>query len=158
RNLQAILLNISTDSLLVVGMTMAIVGGGFDLSVGSTLMWAGILCGQLLGGDFPIPVAVGLTLGSGLLVGCVHGGLVTRIAITPPIATLGTMTVVRGIALEAIQGAPITRLPSSFTSFGQGDFVMPGGGLVLVMGLVFVVGDLVMRRARYFRQIYFVGG
>jgi ribose transport system permease protein len=158
RNLQAILLNISTDSLLVVGMTLAIVAGGFDLSVGATLMWSGIVCGELLAKGFGVPFAVSVALGTGLLVGWVNGVLVTRIGINPLIATLGTMTVVRGIALQAIQGAPITRLPESFTAFGQGTIGMPGGALVAVMLVVFVAADVLMNHARFFRQIYFVGG
>lgn len=157
-NLAAILLNISTDALLVVGMTLVIVAGGFDLSVGATLMWAGIVCAQILVRGFPIPFAVGVALGAGALVGWVNGVLVTRVGINPLIATLGTMTVVRGLALESIQGNPVPGLPEAFTAFGQSTVLMSGGALVFVMGAVLVAGDLLLRHARFLRQIYFVGG
>jgi ribose transport system permease protein len=139
-------------------MTILMVSGGFDLSVGSTLALAGAVSGYAMTKfDVPIPLAILLGLGVGVLIGLINGLLVTKVRINPFIATLGMMQVVRGIVFLVTAGLGIPNLPDGFNYFGQEKWLniqIP----VWIMLFFVVVGEILLRRSRFFRQSYFVGG
>jgi len=146
---------------MVVGMTMIIIAGGFDLSVGSTVALGGIIACKLMVGGTPIPVAVLAGMIGGAAVGGVNGFIITKIGVNPLIATLGTMIIVRGLCLVAVQASPVTGLPPAFAKLGDalrlGDgFALPYS--VLLMAAMVIAGDLLLRHSRFLRQVYYVGG
>ncbi len=157
-NLIAIARAFSMEALVVVGMSMLLIGGFFDLSVGAVMALAGVVTASLIvKGHMPIPVAI---LG-GLVVGAVTGGIngfvVTRIKVNALIATLGMMSVARGVALGYTEGRSQINLPKEFNYIGQGDlWNMPL--IVLYMIVIVLVADTMMRRGRALRQLYYVGG
>jgi ribose transport system permease protein len=161
-NWRVITVNISTDALMVVGMTLVIIAGGFDLSVGSTLAWGGIVTCKLMVVGVPIPVAILLGLTSGAVVGLVNGFIITKIGVNPLITTLGTMIIVRGVCLVTVQANPVTGLPPAFEQIGGGsiqltqDFGIPYP--VVVMVLTVIIADVLLRHSRFLRQVYYVGG
>jgi ribose transport system permease protein len=160
-NWRVIAVNISTDALMVVGMTMIIIAGGFDLSVGSTVALGGIIACKLMVGGTPIPLAAAIGLLGGGAVGIVNGFVITKVGVNPLIATLGTMTIVRGLCLVAVQASPVTGLPAGFSKLGDAlhlgaSFDLPYS--VLLMGVVVVAADLLLRHSRFLRQVYYVGG
>jgi ribose transport system permease protein len=160
-NWRVIAVNISTDALMVVGMTLIIIAGGFDLSVGSTLALGGIIACKLMVGGTPIPVAIAAGLVGGAAVGAVNGFIITKVGVNPLIATLGTMIIVRGLCLVAVQASPVTGLPPAFAKLGDALHLGEGFALpysVLLMVLVVIVGDLLLRHSRFLRQVYYVGG
>jgi ribose transport system permease protein len=160
-NWRVIAVNISTDALMVVGMTLIIIGGGFDLSVGSTVALGGIIACKLMVGGTPIAAAVALGLLGGAGVGVVNGFVITKVGVNPLIATLGTMTIVRGLCLVAVQASPVTGLPAPFARLGESLHLSAGFELpyaVLLMGVVVLAADLLLRHARFLRQVYYVGG
>jgi len=157
-NLIAIARAFSMEALVVVGMSMLLIGGFFDLSVGSVMALAGIVCASLIvRGHLPVPLAILGGLAVGAITGAVNGFVVTRVKVNALIATLGMMSVARGIALGYTEGRPVINLPQSFNIIGQGDlFSMP---LIVLYMLVIVLGaDVLLRRARAPRQLYYVGG
>ncbi len=160
-NWRVIAVNISTDALMVVGMTLVIIAGGFDLSVGSTLALGGIVTCKLMVVGVPIPLAIALGLLAGALVGAVNGFIVTKIGVNPLITTLGTMIIVRGICLVAVQANPVTGLPDSFARISDG--IQIGGVVtipypIVIMMVTVAVADLLLRHSRFLRQVYYVGG
>ena len=156
-NFRAVMLGFSMEGMVVVGMTMLLVGGLFDLSVGSTMALSGMVTGDLLGHGLPLGLAILAGLASGALVGLVNGYIVSGLKVNALIATLGTMSIVRGIALTQWQGQPVIDLPKSFTAIGQGvTWGVPVPLLILIV--LVILSDVVMRRARWFRQIYYLGG
>lgn len=160
-NWRVIAVNISTDALMVVGMTLIIIAGGFDLSVGSTVALGGIIACKLMVGGTPIPVAITAGLLGGAAVGAVNGFIITKVGVNPLIATLGTMIIVRGLCLVAVQASPVTGLPPAFAKLGDALHLGEGFALpysVLLMIIVVVVGDLLLRHSRFLRQVYYVGG
>ncbi|MCX6066187.1 MAG: ABC transporter permease [Chloroflexi bacterium] len=139
-------------------MTVLMVSGGFDLSVGSVLALAGAVAGYSIT-KFGAPVWLGILLGllTGVVIGLVNGLLVTKIRVNPFIATLGMMQVVRGIVFLLTSGLGISNLPDSFNYFGQEKWF----GLqvpVWIMLFLVIVGEILLRRWSFFRQSYFVGG
>jgi ribose transport system permease protein len=156
-NFRAVMLGFSMEGMVVIGMTMLLVAGLFDLSVGSTMALCGMLTADLLLRGVPEVVAILTGLVAGMAVGLVNGLIVSKVKVNALIATLGTMSIVRGIALTIWQGQPVINLPSSFTALGK--TVVWGMPLPFIM-LVFlvIITDILMRRGRWFRQAYYVGG
>ncbi len=156
-NLNAISLGFATSAIIVVGMTAALVSGGFDLSVGSVFAMGGVVTAIALRAELPIPLSMLLGVGSGILAGLINGILITKAQINPFITTLGMMGIARGISLALTGGTTIAGLPSEFYVFGQGKtFDIPN--LILIALFAIIIGDLLMRRSAAMRQIYYVGG
>jgi ribose transport system permease protein len=165
-NLNAILIGLSIDGIMVVGMTMILVQGGFDLSIGSIVGLTGIIAAMVLGSGgswSSIGLAIVAAILVGGIMGAINGVLITRVGVNALIATLGTMGAIRGITLVITQGRPIASIPKSFDFIGQG-FIFGNEGfsglpvVVLIMLVVIVVGDILLRRTRFFRQVYYIGG
>jgi ribose transport system permease protein len=156
-NLNAISLGFATSAIMVVGMTAALVSGGFDLSVGSVFAMGGVTVAVALRANLPIPIAMLCGVASGALAGMINGLLITRVEINPFITTLGMLGIARGVSLAITQGLPIAGLPPDFLIYGQGKTAeIPN--LILIALVVIVIGDILMRRSSAFRQIYYVGG
>jgi ribose transport system permease protein len=156
-NLNAIMLGFATSAIIVVGMTSALVSGGFDLSVGSVFALGGVTAAIALRANIPIGLSILIGVGVGMLAGFTTGTLITRAGINPFIATLGMMSIARGAGYAITEGSPLANLPKDFFIYGQGQlFGVPN--LVIIAFLIVIVGDILMRRAALFRQIYYVGG
>jgi ribose/xylose/arabinose/galactoside ABC-type transport system permease subunit/ABC-type sugar transport system substrate-binding protein len=156
-NLEAILLGMSLDSLIAIGMTFVIITGGFDLSVGSTFAFGGLIVGVLLQSGIPIPLAILGALLAGALVGFFNGIFITKVNVNPFVTTLGSMTIVRGIVLLATQGESITGFPNGFLDIGQGKMF----GVfypVLIMIAFLAIADFLLRKSRFLRKTYYIGG
>jgi len=160
-NFLAVSRGFAMEGMVVIGMTILLAGGMFDLSVGSTMALAGVVCAWALNQGLGIPTAIIAGLLVGIVVGFINGSIVTRIGVNPLITTLGMMSIARGIALVATQGKPISGFPKDFVFLGQGvlrllpDYPVPVP-FVLMLVLV-IISDILLRRARYFRQIYYIG-
>jgi ribose transport system permease protein len=156
-NLNAIMLGFATSAIIVVGMTAALVSGGFDLSVGSVFAMGGVTTAIALRAGLPVPIGILAGVGSGTVAGFVTGLLITRVGINPFIATLGMMGIARGVGYAITSGSPLANLPSDFFIYGQGRTAdIPN--LVLIALAIVIIGDVLMRRSAPFRQIYYVGG
>lgn len=155
-NFRAVAVGMAPTAIIVIGMAILLASGGFDLSVGSVMALSSTVVAMLLLAGLPIPLAVlcGLVLGAGI--GVVNGLLVTGLGINPLIATLGTMSIARGIALVLTEGFSVSSLPQAFGWIGKAD--IGGFPVIVIVTLVLVlVFDLAVRHTRFFRQVYFIG-
>ncbi len=157
-NIFTVILNISFISIMACGMTMVIITAGIDLSVGSTLGLAGVVLALLMRyhGFSPLAaVMVGLVVG--LAIGAANGVMITKLRLAPFIATLGMLSVGRGLAYVISGGWPISPFPHSFMVQGQGmvGFVpVP----VIYMIAINIVSHIFLRYTVTGRRIYAVGG
>jgi len=156
-NIEAILLGLTTDGPVAVGMAMLFVAGGLDLSVGSTLAFTGVVVGLTVTSGVPAPLSIVIALVAAAGVGLVNGLLVAKLKINPFIITLGLMITVRGLLLVIAHGQAVLNLPEAFTVIGQGRFAGVQYPILVTLVLV-LVGDLLLRHTRFFRQSYYVGG
>ena len=157
-NFIAIARGFAMEGLVVVGMTMLLISGNFDLSVGSVMALAGIAAAWLMVG-LDLPPALGLIGGVlvGGIAGMINGIVVTRIKVNPLIATLGMMAIARSCALGFTSGRPVIGVPMSFAWLGQGSFL--GIPVPVWIMIVIVAGaDILLRKGRALRQLYYVGG
>lgn len=156
-NMRAVLLGFAMEGMVVIGMTMLLVSGGFDLSVGANMAFAGMVTAQMLQFQVPVPVAIVVGCLAGVAIGLFNAWIVAKVGVNALIATLGTMTIARGIALTVWAGQPVINLPESFRSIGQGVWLgVPVPAIILIV--LAIAFDILMRRGRWFRQLYFVGG
>lgn len=155
-NFRAVAVGMTPNAIIVIGMAILLASGSFDLSVGSVMALSSTVVAMLLLGGMSIPLAVLCGIILGAAVGFVNGILITGLGINPLIATLGTMSITRGIALVLTEGFSVSSLPADFAWIGKAAI---GGFPVLVLvTLVLVIGfDLAVRHTRFFRQIYFIG-
>jgi ribose transport system permease protein len=164
------LLQVATDAsffaIMAVGMTMVIVSGGIDLSIGSTYAMCGVLTALVLkgmtgaSGPTLVIVGLGLSVGIGLLAGLVNGIMVARLGVHPFIITLGTLWVFRGIAFITSKAVSIL-LPLPVTEFAKASFGL-GTGLyplpTITMIFVGIAGALYLGKTAMGRRIFAVGG
>lgn len=156
------LFNIGTQTAVVaviaIGVTLVIITAGIDLSVGSVAALSGVM-GTLMmsGAGIPIPLAIlgGTLVGAGC--GLVNGLLVSVAGLNPFIATLGMLSVARGVVYIVTDAQSVFNLPDSFRLLGQG---VIAGGIpipVLVILVVAVAGYVVLARTKLGRYAYAMG-
>lgn len=155
-NLLNVLRQATINGIIAVGMTYVILTAGIDLSVGSVVALSTVVAASLMQSGLPAPVGVLAGLGLGALLGLVNGLVIARARIPPFVATLGMMTVARGLALTFTQGRPITGLPAGFTFIGAG-FVGPIPMPIIIFLAVFAIGYFVLNRTVLGESIYALG-
>jgi ribose transport system permease protein len=156
-NAEAMLLALSVDAIIAIGMVVLIISGGLDLSVGSILAFTGVVTGLLLSSGLPVWLSVLLGLLSAALVGAINGLLVAKLNINPFITTLGMMMMIRGLLLVLAKGKAVLNLPEGFTVIGQGRLFGMQYPIYIMLFLV-IIGEIVVRNMRFFRQSYYIGG
>ena len=154
-NLENVTRQVSLDAPVVFGETIVLIAGGLDLAVGATMAMAAILAigFQSWGATSATLVA----LGFGLAVGAANGFLVTRAQIIPFIATLGTMSVVRGIMLTYTHQQPLSGAIEGFAFWGAGTIGPVPVPLIVALGLAAIL-SLWLRYTRFGRNLYSIGG
>jgi len=155
-NLRNVARQIAILGIVACGQTMVILSGGFDLSVGMVLGFVSVTSSMVMleYGLWP-GVAAGLLFGTA--VGAMNGLMVTKMGLQPFIATLATFSAARGLALIISGGLPITELPSEFSWLAAGQiFTIPVPALLAL--LVFVFCAYLMRKTRFGRYVYSIGG
>ena len=155
-NFRAMAIGLAPTAIIVVGMTVLLVSGGFDLSVGSVLALCSTAVALLMTNGLPIAAAILLTLLLGALIGLINGVIVTKLGVNPLVATLGTMSVARGVALVLTEGFSVSNLPPAFGYFGEASWIGLPVIVWITLALV-LIGDLALRHARYLRQVYYIG-
>lgn len=157
-NFITILRQVAIIGILSMGMTFVLIGGGIDLSVGSTLALVGMvtaMCMTVL--DLPIGVSFLLGLLIGVAIGAINGVMVTVTNMSPLIMTLGMNYVARGLAYITNNGYPVYGLPPSIKVLGQG-YVFGVPVSVIIMSGAIALGAFVLNLTHLGRQIYALGG
>ena len=161
QNLSNVLAQSSIVGVVAIGMTIVMIAGGFDLSVGATAALSGMVAVVVFGHGAPLLMALGVAaaIGCGIFVGLVNGILVSRVQINPLIATLAMASIVRGIVLIASEGT-IYRAQgdaAGITAIALGRWrLFPIAGLFFIGAVL--LGWLILRRMRFGHYVYAIGG
>jgi ribose transport system permease protein len=121
-NLSSVVRQTAVINIMALGMTLIIVAGGIDLSVGAILAMAGLLGTMVMEAGQPIMLGIVVGLLTGAFWGFVNGFLTTRLKINPFIVTLGTLGIVRGLTLIISNGLPVHNIPKAYSYLGEGNF------------------------------------
>src|SRR5580692_11112721 len=159
QNLINVLQQNSIIGIIACGMTFAIILGGFDLSVVSVTALASVVGSTLMIdlGTVGIPIGIVGAFAACLIVGAANGWLIAWLGVNPFVATLGTMTVVRGLIYVATNASPRFGVPYEFTTIGLGRlFGVPIAALIFLV-VALALGFL-LHWTRFGHYVYAVGG
>jgi inositol transport system permease protein len=168
-NITGIAIQSSIYGIMALGMTFIILSGGIDLAAGSIVAIAAVICagfGQTMNApvklfsglpEMNVAVSIIVALVVGAFCGLINGLLITKGKLFPFIATLGTYTLMRGLALSITKGSPINRLVSGFRLIGGnlfGFFPVP----VLIFLIMFLLCTIILNYTRFGANVFTVGG
>jgi ribose transport system permease protein len=156
-NLLTVATQTAVIAIIAVGQTYVLITGGIDLSIGSNIALSAMIAGLIMRANLPIPLAVLAGLMTGVVSGAISGSLIALGNIPPFIATLGLMTIVRGLAFTLTQGVPIANLPQGFTRFwGTGNtFGIPNP--VIIMVILVILFGFILAKTKLGRHVYATG-
>ncbi|QKC93764.1 ABC transporter permease [Mesorhizobium sp. NZP2298] len=147
----------SESGIVALGLTLVIITGGIDISVGALLSLVSVTIGFSYQAGFPLWAAIASGIAVGTLGGLFNGVLVTALRLHPLVVTLGTFALFRGIAFAVSDARAVSSFPSWFAMFGQSWIA----GIVPVQLIVFIVlicaVGIVLARSTFGRYVYAVG-
>ncbi len=154
-----ILKQASINGILAMGMMFVIISGGIDLSVGSTVALAGVIAASFAHpGEYPLIMPIVFAITAGLGAGVVNGLIVAYGNIPPFIVTLGSMTIIRGLALIASNGQPVFNVSEAFENLAGGFVLQYIPHLVVFFFAVTAISAFLLTRTVFGRRVYAVGG
>ena len=156
-NFSQVLLNVSIDTIVAVGMMLLLISGSFDLSVGSVAGFTGGIAAWLMYyHHYPIPLSIAIALLISVVIGFINGYLIAYQQINPMIQTLAAMGIIRGFDIM-VAGSGIPDLPYWFNAIGQSKLLhlqMP----VWYMLIIVTLFTILFNKRAFFRRYYFIGG
>lgn len=158
-NLITLLLQISINMFLALGMTYVIILGGIDLSVGAIVAMTGtITVGLMVNSDMPVVLAILIGLALGTLLGVMNGFIISRFVLPPFIVTLATMYIGKGIAYIYSGGRSLRVTDEAFTKLGMTRLfdVIPIS--IVYMVIFIIIFSIVLTKTRFGTNIYAMGG
>src|SRR5262249_10756864 len=155
-NLSSVVRQTAVINIMALGMTMIIIAGGIDLSVGAILAMGGLLGAMSMEKGASIPAGVAIGVLTGLTCGLLNGLLTTRLRIAPFIVTLGTLGIFRGLTLIISNGLPVHKIPTRFSFLGEGNIVGVPFVLWLLVGCALMT-HLTLEHTRLGRYAFSIG-
>jgi ribose transport system permease protein len=165
-NLLNITNQIAVIAIIAIGMTVVIISGGIDLSVGSLIAFSAVLtcllirdwAGSLQAGVSAMVLCSLIAILVSAAIGCITGGLITFFRLPPFIVTLGMMLMASGGAYLLSGGESVYQIPDGFVWLGRGASLLGIPNAVLMMAILYLFAHLAMKRTRWGRYLYAVGG
>lgn len=158
---QANILNIlqqsSINACIALGMTLVIISGGIDLSVGPVAALSGVLGAAMLVAGVPVPLAIAAALAVGVACGLVSGALIAYGGLQPFIVTLGGLSLFRALALIYTGGQPIFGLPDGFRAFTNGSFASVPNPVIIV-AILAILAWVILNKSPLGEYFMAVGG
>jgi len=155
-NLSSVVRQTAVINLMALGMTLVIISGGIDLSVGSILAMGGLLGTMAMAKGQPILIGVFVGILTGCACGFLNGFLITRLRINPFIVTLGTLGILRGTTLIISNGLPVHEIPPAFSYLGEGNLVGVPFVLWVLVLCAFLV-HVILEHTRLGRYAFSIG-
>ena len=156
-NLTNVLTQVSVNAIIAVGMTFVILNNGIDLSVGSILALSGAVAAYLMKSTGNIVLSIFAALAIGTIIGALNGFLITKGKLQAFIATLATMTLLRGVTYVFTNGNPISGLNTNFTFLANNKIIgipLPIAFMVIILAIAFYM----LNQTRFGRYVYALGG
>ncbi len=156
-NLIAIVKQISIQGIVAIGMTMIVITGNIDLSMGSIVAFGSVITAMMLNHGFSIPIAIILTILACGVIGFISGGVTAKLNLHSFLVTLALQQAIRGLAQTITGGYPIAGLPDGFGKISSAD-IGPMPALVVYMIIFYLVFMYIMKYTAFGRSLYAIGG
>ncbi|MGH6859533.1 MAG: ABC transporter permease [Phyllobacterium sp.] len=159
-NFTNVLNQASLAMIIAGGLTLAVIIGELDLSIGFAASLHGVLVtGLIVSNQLPIPIAILIVIGLGALIGLINGLIVTKIKVNSVIATLGVGTILTGLSFAYSAGVPITSgVPEAFLQVSLGRLLFGIPNNIVIMAVILVALWLLVERTALGQEIQAVGG
>jgi len=155
-NFKNILVQSSILGIIVIGESLCLISGNFDLSVGSTLALSAVIGALLVSNNVNIIVAIAAMLGTGAAVGLFNGFFIRKVGMNPFVVTLISFLSVRGIALGIVEGRTIWNLPDSYRIFGAHSILNIPVQIITMFGL-YLIFYWLLSNSKFGRHLYLTG-
>jgi ribose transport system permease protein len=155
-NLSSVVRQTAVINTMALGMTLVIIAGGIDLSVGAILAFSGLMGTMAMQAGMPIWQGMAVGLISGMFWGFVNGFLTVRLNINPFIVTLGTLGIIRGVTLIISNGLPVHQIPPAFAFLGEGNLLGVPFVLWILLGCA-AATHVILEHTRLGRYAFAIG-
>jgi len=146
----------SINGIVALGMTFVIISGGIDLSVGAVVGLSGMIAALLMRSGVDTTVSIAVALIASALIGAINGVVIFKGKVPPFIATLGTMTIVRGMIMLISSAAMVAGLPKAFTAFSQAVFFgIPS--MIWIWVFIALIAFVITKWTVFGRNVYTIG-
>lgn len=156
-NFKVVVNSISTDMIVTCAVTIALISGNIDFSIGSIIGITGFFTGILLNNGVPIIPAILCGFVMGALLGLINGLIVTKLKIIPLVATMGTWMAYKGIGLMMINNSSLSNFPAEFKVIAQKWTILGLPISIVLMVVVVLLSIWLLKYVSFFRQSYFIG-
>jgi ribose transport system permease protein len=157
-NFENIAKQLAVVGIVSIGMTMVLISGGVDISIGSVAALAGVVTSIFwIERDVPLGISTVIGLLSGVVVGFLNGFTITVLKVNPLITTLASFSIVRGLAFVLSQGQPNQLNNEAFKFIGRGEILGVSFSLLLMLGL-YIAFFLILRYTPFGRNLFAIGG
>lgn len=157
-NMVDIVKQATINGILAIGITFAIISGGIDLSIGCTFAIVIVAVGQLTVLGVPPLLAILLGVVLGAIMGSINGMLITKMNLQPFIATLGTMSVFRGLAYVVTGGWPVLGIPDNYRKMLGARIIGDVPISIFVLFGIAIVTHILLKKTRFGNYLFAVGG
>ncbi|NLF26428.1 MAG: ABC transporter permease [Clostridiales bacterium] len=147
----------ATDMIIGAFLTISLIAGNTDFSVGSNMGCSAFICGIMLNAKLPIPLCILGGLATGVAIGLLNGFIVVRLKVLPMIATMGTWMAFKGVGLMAINSSTLSNFPIAFKAIVQDWNVFGVSTLIVCMLVITLVAAFLLKYISFFHQAYFIG-
>ena len=161
KNLYNITRNVTFVAIIALGMTMVIITGGIDLSVGSVLCLCSMVLGVVMHAGYNIEIGIAAAVLSALAVGLFHGLLIAYIGLPPFVVTLATLSIARSLAMVASGNTVVYQFGpdhDKLLALGGGAWLFGIANPVLYMIVLALIAGFILRWTRFGRYLYAIGG
>ena len=156
-NMRIICNYMATDMIIAAFLTISLIAGNTDFSVGSNMGCSAFVCGLLLNAGLPIPVCILAALVCGGLIGALNAFVITKFKVLPMIVTMGTWMSFKGVGLMIINSSTLSNFPVAFKAIVQDGKVLGIPTLIFVMFLATIIAMILLKYVTFFHQAYFIG-
>lgn len=157
-NLLIIINGLALNMIIAVGLTISLIGGNTDFSVGSMMGCCAFITGKVLEAGGSIGVAILAGFATGVILGMINGILVVKLKVLPIVVTMGTWMAYKGLGLTIVGNASLSNLPAAFKVIAQDwkFFGLPFN--ICVMIVVMIIGILLLKYSNFFHEAFYIGG
>lgn len=156
-NMRIICNYMATDMIIAAFLTISLIAGNTDFSVGSNMGCSAFVCGLLLNAGMPIPVCILAALVCGCLIGALNAFVITKFKVLPMIVTMGTWMSFKGVGLMIINSSTLSNFPMAFKAIVQDGKVLGIPTLIFVMFVATIIAMILLKYVTFFHQAYFIG-
>ena len=156
-NMRIICNYMATDMIIAAFLTISLIAGNTDFSVGSNMGCSAFVCGLLLNAGLPIPVCILAALACGCLIGALNAFVITKFKVLPMIVTMGTWMSFKGVGLMIINSSTLSNFPMAFKAIVQDGSVLGIPTLIFVMFVATIIAMILLKYVTFFHQAYFIG-